>query len=309
MKKLTLIVLFITVFTLMFAETSITEKLQQFGEVNGKMYVQPFTNAFGVGLNSGLYQTAKVLSPFHFGLNFSIQIITIPDEDKTFMAQRPDIEYMGQYLYQEETIENSTCFGKPEGGTFHANPLIPGTNDLILPGGADLAAVPFATPQFNLGLPFGNEILLKYFPSREISPEIGSLDFFAIGLKHSISQYIPLIPIDIAVQGVYQKLSLGDIVELKTTDINLQVSKKLLMLTFYGGLNLESAKLSADYTTTQVIPGTTETEEIKVAFDSESDVNFRANIGMRFRILILNTFVDYNICKYPTICAGLGLSF
>jgi len=83
--------------------------------------------------------------------------------------------------------------------------------DFKMPNGGNLTAIPMLIPQVLVGLPAGNELMLRIFPKVKISEDIGDLSFWGIGVKHSISQYIPLVPIDLAVQAVYQQMKAGDI--------------------------------------------------------------------------------------------------
>ncbi|MEA2095535.1 MAG: DUF6588 family protein [Candidatus Cloacimonadota bacterium] len=322
MKKAFLSLLLIVMVTALFA--GVQEKLEQFGKDNGIVYVKPLVTAFGTTMNTGLFNTAKVLKPFRFGLNVNMMAAFVPDEDKTFLPTRPDLYLPGTeiYLYEEPTEETATVFG--EDGTIieHNSALdyIPGAEelDIEMPNGANLPAVPFLMPQFNLGLPFGNEIMIRGFPKVEINEDIGDLGFWGVGLKHSISQYIPLIPIDVAIQAAYQNLYVGDLLTFSNFNANLEVSKKLLMWTLYTGVGYDKTDVAADYTyeyTTLVededvpglyLPGTAE-QHIK--FDVTGENETRATVGIRYSLLLLKLYADYTISKYSVFNAGIGVSF
>ena len=116
MKKVFLSLLLIVMVTALFA--GVQEKLEQFGKDNGMVYVKPLVTAFGTTMNTGLFNTAKVLKPFAFGLNVNMMLAFVPDEDKIFTAIRPDlyIEHpiTGEliYLYEELELESATVFGE-----------------------------------------------------------------------------------------------------------------------------------------------------------------------------------------------------
>ncbi len=323
MKKAFLSLLLIVMISALFA--GVQEKLEQFGKDNGIVYVKPLVTAFGTTMNTGLFNTAKVLKPFAFGLNVNMMLAFIPDEDKIFTAIRPDLFIddplnPGEviYLYADEELESATVFGD-EGATFVHNPLlddIPGLDaaqlDLDLPNGADLPAVPFFMPQFNFGLPIGNEIMIRGFPKVEINKDIGDIGFWGIGLKHSVSQYIPLIPIDIAVQAAYQNLYVGDILTFSNFNANLEVSKKLLMWTLYTGVGYDKTNVTAEYEytyqtvdeTNQIVP-----VEQEIKFDVDGENEIRATAGIRYSLLLLKLYADYTISKYSVFNAGIGVSF
>ena len=96
MKKILLSLLLVIFVTSLFA--GIQEKLEKFGVDNGKAYIKPFVNAYGTNFNSGLYNTAKVLKPFRFGLNINMMLAFVPTEDKMFMPTRPDYIWMIHYI-------------------------------------------------------------------------------------------------------------------------------------------------------------------------------------------------------------------
>jgi len=323
MKKAFLSLLLIVMVTALFA--GVQEKLEQFGKDNGIVYVKPLVTAFGTTMNTGLFNTANVLKPFAFGLNVNMMLAFVPDEDKTFTAIRPDLYIVNPidttqviYLYTDEELESATVFGE-DGADFVHNPLlddIPGLDasqlDLSLPNGANLPAVPFLMPQFNLGLPFGNEIMIRGFPKVEISKDIGDLGFWGVGLKHSVSQYIPLIPIDVAIQAAYQNLYVGDILTFSNFNANLEVSKKLLMWTLYTGVGYDITNVSAEYDYTfQTLNQDNEIVSIdkKIKFDVDGENEMRATIGIRYSLLLLKLYADYTISKYSVFNAGIGVSF
>ncbi len=322
MKKIFLSLLLIIFVTSLFA--GVQEKLEQFGKDNGLLYVKPLVTAFGTTMNTGLFNTAKVLKPFTFGLNVNTMLAFVPDEDKTFLPTRPDIYLPGTeiYLYEEPTDETATVFGEDGILIEHNSDLnyIPAADslDIQMPNGANLPVVPFLMPQFNLGLPYGNEIMIRGFPKVEINKDVGDFGFWGVGLKHSVSQYIPLVPIDLAVQIAYQNLYVGDILEFTNFNANLEISKKLLMWTLYGGMGLDKTDVAADYTYTYTtlvedentpgvyFPGT---EEQHIKFDVEGDNNFRTTFGIRYSLLLLKLYADYSISKYNVFNAGIGISF
>jgi len=266
-KTVTVLALFIIGVFLLEAGETIQEKLEKFGEENGKGYIQPLVTAFGSNLNSGLFNTAKVLKPYRFGIMFNAQLAFFPKEAETFTAVRPDLyvdhPQTGEpiYIYEEETIPSATVFGV-EGGTFHLNrDELPqevidefSDADLDMPNGAqnttEIPFVPLVIPQINFGLPYGNELMFRYLPSVQLDEQMGDLSFWGLGLKHSIDQYLlGVIPIDLAAQIAYQQFKITDIMTVNAFAFNAQVSKKLAMFTFYGGLGYESTTLNAKYET------------------------------------------------------------
>lgn len=315
MKKLIMISLF-TILVVSFLSASVEEDLEKFAEENGKGYIQPFVNAFSANLNTGLYNTAKVLKPLRFGFSLNTMAAIIPDDGKTFMAKRPEIKdpITGEYLYEPEEIETATFFGD-EGKSFS----LQGTDytnldDIEMPDGADFPAAPLFIPQINLGVIGGNEIMVRYIPKVQINDEIGKMGYYGIGLKHSVSQHLPgIIPIDLALQGAYQNFTVGDIINMNSITGNVQISKKLLMWTLYGGIGYEKTTMEVDYETETYqyneVDNEFEMQTQEISFDLESENELRATVGFRYSLLFLKINADYSLCKYPVANLGIGLSF
>lgn len=317
MKKLICLIAILTIISSAIWAESLVEKLENFGKVNGKQYIRPWVTSFGTSLNTGLYQSAKVLPPFLFGVTLNSMLAFVPEEDKTFTVYSPTFDYEGTtyYLYNEEEQESATVFGD-KGALFTLNDEIPESivgdgYDLKMPNGGNLTAIPLLVPQVSVGLPAGNELLLRVFPKVQISKDIGELYFYGAGIKHSISQYIPLVPIDLAVQAVYQQMGVGDIIEISSFAANAQISKKLLMWTLYGGLGYEKSNMSVKYDGTAYEVQDDELQYIpqKIEFDIEGENEYRMTAGIRYSIAILKIYADYTISKYNMLNIGLGLSF
>jgi hypothetical protein len=146
--------------------------------------------------------------------------------------------------------------------------------------------------------------MVRGFPNMKLAG-VGQLNFYGAGLKHSISQYLPLsevMPVDIALQGVYQQLNVGDIVKMNTVTANLQASAKLLMITLYGGLGYENAKMDIEY---QELG---KTEKSKVSLEAANELKF--TVGVRYTLLMLiDFFADYTIADTPSVNLGAGVGF
>jgi len=319
MKRSILLLCFFVIISIIWAE-SLDKKMEKFGEENGKMYLQPFVTAFGANLNSGFYNTAKVIKPFRFGIFFNTMLAFVPSSDKTFQAIRPDlsvdIEEQQYYVYEPEEVESATVFGD-QGGDFTVKNEVSQHIDttgmtINLPNGAKLPVVPLLAPQFHFGLPAGNELMFRFFPKTQVDKNLGDVSFLGGGIKHSLNKsLLKLIPIDLAVQMVYLSFKVGDLIEMTSFAANAQISKKVLMWTFYGGLGYENTKLKIEYDTEQMIydNGTFTPTEIDIDFEIESENDIRATAGIRYSVMMVKFFADYSLCKYPVANFGFGVSF
>ena len=286
MKILLIVVSLLLIVSGLFA-SDFEDNLKQLLEDNGKEYVKPLLTAFGTNLNTGLYNTADVLTPsllrpVRFGFNLHVMMAMVPSSDKTFEAEIDGMTY-----------ETATVFGKDGGHD-------------ALPGGFDVSMVPLFVPQFRFGLPAGNELMVRYLPPIDLQ-DYGKGDFWGVAVKHSIDQHIPLFPIDLAVQGAYQSLAVGDMIDLTSMAFNIHASKSILMWTLYGGLGYEDVELEAKYEYEPSIEGLDPQE---VNFDMKSDNNYRMTLGFRYTVLpFIHLNGDYTISEYHTFCLGLGVTF
>lgn len=126
-----------------------------------------------------------------------------------------------------------------------------------LPRGLNINPIAVAVPQSEFGSLFGTELLLRFIPQIDLGKNIGKFMFWGLGLKHSISQYIPNAFIDISlqvgIQGAQLKNRIGVTNAELTTNAkfwnsNLHLSKKVSKnFEFYSGLSFEKLEINSDY--------------------------------------------------------------
>lgn len=177
--------------------------------------------------------------------------------------------------------------------------------------GLNLDGLPMVMPQVSVGLPFKTEVLARYIPEIDAG-DIGKVKFLGLGLKHNVSQYIPvpMFPVDISLQYVWQKLEVGDILESNHTALNIQASKKLglplLSITPYVGVGFESSDLKVDYTIEN--SGSDALNGQTVSFDLEGDNKTRITGGIRLGLTFLTINADYSLGAYSAYSVGVGLT-
>jgi len=323
------------------------EQLEKLAEENARGYISPFSTAFGTAMNSGLYHTAKPHGILGFDVSVKMAFVSIPDDALTFEFIMPQVEYQsikldGNIIYPDR--ENPTVFGSSEVDSFRTTPesveaafrqvfivdsgwteqrfnnVFPSGNwttksDSIpafqkIPG-IDLTTMPFVIPQVSVGLPMSTEVMLRFLPTIDAG-DVGDVDFLGIGVKHCLSQYIPvpLFPVKISGQFVWQKLTIGDLLESRHTAFNIHASKTFglgVTITPYVGLGMESSNLKVDYTIETGNP-LNPLEGQHVSFDLNGDNSFRMALGARVGLPFVTLNVDYNVGEYSTISAGLGIT-
>jgi hypothetical protein len=291
-------------------------------------YLDPAFSAFGHGIANGWYNTAAPHKFPGFDLTVTASLVTIPDESKFFQltSSTPSISADGDV---------PTIFG-PEGNTQitvdathqYQGETYTTSATFDAPPSADLAAVPVPIAQLGIGLPKGTDLKIRLLPT--IATDEFSMSLWGVGVMHDFKQWIPglkVAPIDMSILLGYTKfeatVDLSDpdfsddgqgIIGTSAFTTQVLVSKKLSILTVYGGLGFNSIKSSLKMEGEYHIEGTANgnTQEISLGTDPV-DLNMttggaRATIGLRLKLAILTLHGDYTVQKYNTLTAGVGFS-
>lgn len=296
--------LLVTVPALTFAQ-DLGDQIKQLARVNAERYVTPLMNGWGVALNSGIYHTADVHGILGFDVHVKLTGALLQESDKSYLFQTPD--YPGYVRgggaangYASEVRANSVV-GPKTPTEVRAN-----NGDLLatIPGGLDIPTTPLILPQVSIGLPFGFEVTARFFPTAKIG-DVGKVNLLGFGVRHDIDQYIPLLPLDVAVHFFTQKLNYEDasgtkLLEATGTAYGVEVSKHLLLLTLYAGFQLESSSVKVGPYTLAGSP---------VEFTIDGNTSSRLQVGARVSLLILNIHADYNIGTTKAFALGVGVSF
>jgi len=265
--------------------------LSRYGAKNGEGYLQPLGDAFCANLNSGLFHSAHISTMgVHLGLDLVAADALIGREQKTFRS------YTEDPFYPASSHRVPTVFGKNEPLTVDGGA---GTA-FTFPGGFEVDQLPLLVPQLSIGSLFGTELCFRYF-AYQLDKEIGDLSLIGIGVRHSISQYLPLLPVDIAAAYFHQNFSLGDVVEARTDYIGIQVSRSLSVLTVYGGAGYENASMSISYERGEG------DDRDKVTFDISGQNSMRLTIGAALRLAVFRLHADYNLAAQSVFSVGLHI--
>jgi Family of unknown function (DUF6588) len=296
---------FLYIFSLLFllglnqSFSQVGERITSLPPGEASQFATPLSTWFGSYFNSGGYYSASV--PSTFGFKFSIigMYIFIPDGQTTFTPNLPE-GYNGS--------EGTATFFGDRGGVY----LGP-QGFLIYPFGLNLQSVPAGIYQAS-GSMFGAELMLRFFPKLKINDV--SANLWGIGLKYSISQFIPLSPVDIAVQILYNNFNFdfdGDNnaydfkSDSKNFAANVHVSKTFSgMFTLYGGLQYESTTMDLTYNFRDpdgAFPNLAGEQQVTV----DGDNNFRFTLGAAVKLAVIVFNVDYNISSQNLFTGGISL--
>lgn len=297
-------------------------QLSKLGQEAAPKYVTPFLSGLGNSLNSAFYHSADLHDILGFDVGVKLAFAGIEDADKTFdLTLPPTITTSGvtfiRGTHYPTSITSATAVGSKNTTevrtTAAAGPggVIPaGTKILELPGGFDLPAIGVPMPQVALGLPFGIEVIGRFIPTISAG-DAGKFSYSGFGLRYDVDQWLPLFPVDIAIHFATQKLTWKDgndkdVFTASGTAYGVEVSKKLLFITLYGGFQLESSKMSlASFTGIEPSTGAAVTIS---GFDVEGTNKSRATVGLRMLLLIVNVHAEYSFATNPMLAAGVGIS-
>lgn len=285
----------------------IEERIKKYADDFVKGYMGPFVDAFGASLNSGWYHTADVDDGLSLFVGTKIMIMPIPTSSKTFQYKSP---------YDGITQDIPTVFGSDvdevqiSNTGFQGGPPIPNPSPATYPKGLGINAVPMIVPHISVGNIFNTRAMLRYFPSTKVG-DFGKFEFFGFGAQHSVSQYLPPLPLDIAGNFSYQSMKLGEFLSSSAFTIGAQASKSISILTGYFGLAIESSSMSFSYETPPISDPDNPTQTItkKFEFDISGKNNFRATVGIGLDLLIFKLHADYSLASQPVATIGLGLGW
>jgi hypothetical protein len=261
---------------------------------NGEGYMQPLADAFGANLNSGLFHDARISKVrIRLYVGMEAMMATVGSDQKTFKAKT-------EHFSPVQTVDAPTLFGKNEPVT------VTGTGGTVytFPGGMNIKRLPIAVPQATIGGIAGTDLTVRWFATSS-AKDLGDIKLMGWGIRHSLSQYMPLLPIvDIAAGFYSQSFKVGDIVDAKATLISLQASVTKTILVLYGGVGIESSKLNVSYEYNEA-----GSEPEKIGFELKGGNKMRMTLGAGLNLPGVNVHAEYNIGTQSVLSAGFGFRF
>jgi len=268
----------------------IEDNVSVYKSVNGNLFLQPLGEVFGAAMNSGWYSDAKIEKMgFHVSLSLKGMYAPVSAAQKTFILKSE-----GDFVPLPNT-EVPTIFGSEDGV-----PVPELGDDVSVSGVWDTDFFPLTFPQLTVGSVFGTEACIRWF---EYDIEnFGKLKLMGWGLRHSISQYIPLCPVDIAVGYFQQSFDVGNIIKATARLYGFQVSKSFSVFCLYGGFGFESATMDIEYTYEE---GEGAPQPIKFELKGKNKTRF--TIGFALDLPVVKFHADYNLASQSVISGGIAL--
>ncbi|MFK7846941.1 MAG: DUF6588 family protein [Rhodothermales bacterium] len=322
----------------------LNETLSQVGEAYARAYVNPLADALGANLNTGLFHTAGVSKRVfgvnvYFGLKASAALLDNSHKSFNLVYQGNvplDVELAGQTISMDVpatfTVDNApTIFGEDQVGfaTVSVNhDTTISTLGLNLPVSFDstltpretiggllqTSVAPFVVPQIGLGTVFGTDVMIRWLPQIKVT-DVGALELFGFGVRHNLNQYIPALPFDLSIQAAWQSIRAEDdlgaeVLEANTFAVNLALSKRIGVLTVYGGLQTERSDISFSYIfDVDDVDSSIDVDPIDVNFTLSNVGKTRGIFGLGLKLGPVVWNADISVGQITVVSAGFGFAF
>jgi len=338
MKFLKSVTLAIALITLAATRTTAQDDINKFlqesvkdGEKLIGAYVSPAMKSISSGLNQGWYNTAKPHKIAGFDLTFTVNMMKIPTNQFQYKPANLNLEKIELAPSSPGQPNAPTIFGNKNEPVFRPKGDPDPSHTFTGPPGVELkkytnGMVPVPMAQLSFGLPKGIDIKFRFVPQLNFGDNT-KFNMFGIGIMHDVKQWIPgikTLPFDLSAFVGYTKLKLNsqfkdDNVEngrgnfdINATTIQGVISKKISVITFYGGMGYSIAKSSLAMLGTYKI-GTDPITNQDVKAKDPVNLKFaasgpRVTAGFRLKLAVFTLHADYTLQKYSCLTAGFGIA-
>lgn len=272
------------------AQSDLEKTLQQFNANDVKGYIQPLADLFGANMNAGMFHSADIAKTgFHLSFELVAMGASVSDKQKTYTLNAPA-------GFTPGTFTTATMFGGARDSVVDTKTNLKYFG--IADGFVNTSIFPLAAPQLTIGDVFGTRAIIRYIAIPSIKGFPGA-SLWGLGLQHSVNQWVPVIPLDVAAHVYYSKFSFGDLVNFSGLSIGADVSKSVSILRVYGAVVWEKSSMELKYT-----PSNASVPAVDITMDGAN--NFRATVGVGLHIVFFTIFADANFGSITNYSAGIG---
>jgi hypothetical protein len=273
------------------AHALLEDNLSSLSEEQTVGYLSPLASGLSGSLNSGIFRSGHVPpSGLSLTLDVKAAYMSFSDDDRIWTTPAA-----GGY----ESVEAPTVIGDTQ--SVSADHQTVGGLQFTYPGGFDMSNFGVAVPQVTIGNVLGTRAMVRYISLSLGDEDVGDLKFFGIGGQHSISQYLPGVPVDLAFGIMYQSLELGDgVVDASALALNVTGSKRLgegaVSLEPYLGVGLDSFSMDAKYDSGD--------DEINAEFDRANDGHLTLGTGVNLPGVKIHA--EYSVAAVNGFAGGIS---
>ena len=264
--------------------------LNAYGDGNANGYLRPLADLFGAGLNTGARDWAKLDSGFHIRLT-AVGTFTFPAGSlKTFEASTPE-SFTPSVIRKVPTVigKNETVSVEGVNGTSYS-----------FPTGYNLKYLLLMSPQLSAGSFLNTELNARFF-TFDFEGDLGKLNYFGAGLRHSLDQYFGNWPIALNLSYMYQNLEVGDEISISSHLPALCLGQAWRHLSYQvtAGYLMSRAEVNYNYTYGN------ESENFSLRLENDFPVFSEVSLSAKFGFLILHTAASYS----GTFAGAGGITF
>ena len=278
------------------ARADLSGKLGALSGDNAKGYLSPMPKALSSTLNSAIFTSGNVPES---GLTFTVGVRVMgsafDDKDRTFDPTYP----LPDGFTATTPGPVPTVIGDPTG--LHV--AGPGGTGADFPGGLDVNQFTIAVPELTIGTIAGTKATVRWFSATLGDSDYGKLELLGFGAQHSLSQYFPGIPADVALGAFYQTFKLGGgLLDTKALHVDVTASRHYggtFKLQPYVSVGYDTFSMDVSYKST-TNPG----DDIAISMDKESNVHLAA--GAQLSLAFLQFHAE--VFKAANSGASIGLS-
>jgi hypothetical protein len=306
-------------------------------------YFSPAIKSASYGMAAGWVNTAKAHKPFGIDIGLSINTAFIPKSEDYFDPAKLGLSPTTVFTSSASNGLAPTFMGPDEStsytflGDLDNNPntapqtaTISGPEGLNIKEVVSVAAVPIPVLQIGIGLVKNTDLKVRLVPTLNVGGS--SIKMFGVGVMHDIKQHIPGVknlPFDLSVLVNYNSFTgESDLTNTNTTDGvpdsddgigiykfnsfggQVLISKKLAVLTVYGGAGYTAIKTNVAFNGTYTVQAAPVSFDITNPVDIDIKNNspfFLAGARLKFGPFFLNG--NYTFQKFNTLSVGFGFAF
>jgi hypothetical protein len=275
------------------ADAQLSENLGALTGDNARKYLGPLPDALSGTMNSAIFTTGKVP---RMGLGFSIGLkvmgIAFADEDRLFTPTDPPGFTSVAPVQQAPTVVGggSAVTQNGQGGA-----------TVYYPGGFDIGEFLFAAPQLSIGSVMGTRAVVRWAEGNFSSDNfIEKISLFGIGGQHSLSQYLPGLPLDLALGVFYQKFKINDdLLDSRAFHMDVTGSHSFPIFQPYAAIGFDSFKMDAAYEDA-TNPG------VNIAVDFERKTSVHLTAGVLANLAFATLHAEANIAATNGVAVGIS---
>ncbi len=308
----------------------VEESLLQLAEDNASLYLEPLTRGLGFTMSGGLLDGARPLGRLGFDFGVGITGALPPTSAKSYEPILPgevrlhhptfgDTVFYDPYRIQGGSARTPTVAGDGPGAVLEPNEELraalveagmdPSELEVVLPEGFGIPVVPFPILHASLGLGLGTEASVRFLPTLRIDDEIGELRSTGFAVRHALTTWFTA-PVDLSLAMGFQRLEVGEYLEVSSRQYGLLVGRGIGPLTVFGSGMLRSASVEIAYTAEnpENHPGLP-SDGVRFRVSERIPSDTALGLGARIQFLLMSLSAHYTVDDYPlfSLKAAFGI--